>query len=77
VQGRIVQTTLAYWAPDINTLTTVLLPGGSSWWVTDAQNGFYQLWITCEANLVWVPAALVEPNYDAVWQGALLPPAGN
>ncbi|GEM_PF-2178121 len=73
VQGRMKASALAFWAPDPSTMTTVLLPAGSSWFIINEENGFYELWIACQANPVWIPIELLEPNYDAVWQGAPLP----
>lgn len=74
VQGRMLETTTALFAPEVGATTTTILPVGTSWWVIGADSGFYRLWIACQANAVWVPASAVGPNYDL--GGAALPDAG-
>ncbi len=76
VQGRVLYTLVALYDPDPNTSTNVIIGAGTSWWVIGAQNGFYQLWITCYAPPVWVPAEFVVPNTDSGGTGAPLPDAG-
>lgn len=76
VQGRILETTFGYFEPSYASATNVTLQQGTSWWVVDAQRGFYELWIACRAQNVWVPAGVLGPNFDDVWQGAPLPDAG-
>ena len=73
VQGRILLTMVAMYAPDPNTSTNVIIQAGTAWYIVGAQNGYYELWISCNALTVWVPAAFVGPNYDAPWFGAPLP----
>jgi len=63
-------------APDPDALTTVFIPAGTSWWIMDARDGYYQLWITCEGTPLWVSTEFVIPNYDDVWHGAPLPNSG-
>jgi hypothetical protein len=68
--------TLAFYDPTLEATTDVLVPGGSAWWIINAQNGFYEIWIACFAEPVWVLANNMSPNFDEVWQGAPLPDAG-
>ncbi len=77
IQGRLEFATQVYHSPSLQSLTTVTLPAGSSWFVVDGQNGFYKLFIACQAHYVWVPAEAMGPNFDAVWGGRSLPSAGN
>ena len=77
VQGRMLYDVRAFFAPNLQSETPeVVIPGNSTWWIVGAANGFYQLFITCPGNLVWVPASSMIPNYDEVWNGAPLPNAG-
>jgi hypothetical protein len=76
VQGRLIAATTALFDARSDAMTTIVLNGGSAWWVIGAQNGFYKLWIDCDASPLWVPAGAVTPNQDAPWNGAPLPPAG-
>lgn len=76
VQGRMLVSTLAFYDATLNSTTNVIIPGGSSWWITDARNGFYKIWIACYAEPVWVLASNMSPNFDEVWNGAALPDAG-
>lgn len=77
VQGRMVTSVRAFFAPNFQSETPdVVIPGGSTWYIVGASNGFYQLFIACPGNLVWVPASSMIPNYDEVWNGAPLPNAG-
>jgi hypothetical protein len=73
VQGRILQTTPAYFAPDAGSATNIIIPAGTAWWILDTRSGFYKLFIACAANPVWVPANVVGPNFDT--GGAPLPDA--
>jgi hypothetical protein len=66
VQGRILETTFGYFEPSYASATNVTLQQGTSWWVVDAQRGFYELWIACRAQNVWVPAGVLGPNFDDV-----------
>jgi len=73
VQGRLLVTTNALFAPDPAAVTNIVLEGGKAWWVIGAQDGYYRLWIACPANALWVPAESLGPNYDT--GGAPLPAA--
>ncbi len=73
VQGRLLVTTNALFAPDPAAVTNIVLEGGKAWWVIGAQDGYYRLWIACTANALWVPAESLGPNYDT--GGAPLPAA--
>ena len=73
VQGRLIATTPALSSASASATTTIRLPAGSAWWVIGAQNGFYRLWIACQSNPVWFPAAALTPNYET--GGAPLPAA--
>ncbi len=76
VQGRLISTINALFEPDAASTTNVILPGGSAWWIMSAKDGFYQLWIACQAAPVWVPASAIGPNYDPPANGAPLPDSG-
>ncbi|GEM_PF-6023898 len=73
VQGRVIYTTPAYWAPSLDATTDVVLAVGTAWWIVDAEAGFYQLEIACEAERVWVPAEALGANFDLYFYGAPLP----
>jgi hypothetical protein len=77
VQGRIVNPTPTYWAPRLDAQSNVNIPVGSSWWILEARDGFYKLFITCQAQYVWVPEEAMGPNFDEVWGGRPLPDAGD
>jgi hypothetical protein len=74
-QGRLTESVVALYEPLAEATTTIVLPAGTAWWIMDAQDGFYQLWIACNASPVWVPVAMMAPNQDPPWNGAPLPPA--
>ncbi len=76
VQGRLLESTVALYGPNPDETTNIILAAGGSWWVIGAQNGFYELWIACAANPLWVPASTLGPNYDSGWGGDPLPDAG-
>jgi hypothetical protein len=69
-------TLFALYDPDPGAITDVVVRAGTSWWIIDTAPGYYRIWITCDATPVWVPSFLMTPNYDEVWNGAPLPPAG-
>ena len=52
----VVNTTNALWGPDAVDTTNIVLPAGSHWYVIGTQDGFSRLFITCQANPVWVAA---------------------
>ena len=77
-QGRVVGPVTTYWAPRLNAGTNpaVVLPVGTSWWILEARDGFYKLFIACQARYVWVTAESLGANFDVVWGGRALPDAG-
>ena len=44
----------AFFAPDLASQTNFNLPAGT-WWVTQFEGDFAQVWIACQANLIWIP----------------------
>ncbi len=74
VQGRIVETTPAFFEPRESAGANFSIPAGTSWWIIGASDGFYKLFIACRANPVWVRASAVGPNFEA--GGAALPDVG-
>jgi hypothetical protein len=75
VQGRMLETAQAVFEPRSDATTNVIIPGGTAWWIVDAEDGYYELVISCSSNYVWVPASSMGPNYDSPWNGAPLPDA--
>ena len=75
VRGEL-ETTPAFFGPNLEDGANINLQAGGSWWIMDARSGFYKLWITCQANPLWVPASTMVPNYNSPWGGAPLPDAG-
>jgi hypothetical protein len=73
VQGRMIETAQAYFAPDESSGTNFNIPVGTSWWILEARSGFYKLFITCGGSPVWVRSSAVGPNFDI--GGAPLPNA--
>jgi len=57
----VINTTTALWGPDAGDTTNVVLPAGSTWFVIGTQDGFDKLFITCQANPVWVAVENVSP----------------
>ncbi len=49
---------LAFFEPRSDAYTGFDLPPGT-WYVTDNENGYAQVWIACQARRVWVPEANV------------------
>lgn len=76
VQGRLDGATQAYYAPSEDARTEIVLPVGSSWWIAGAENGFYKLFVACQAQYLWVPASALGANFDTPWNGAALPTTG-
>ena len=75
VVGRVVQSTLVYWAPRPNALVPMVLPEGKTVWVLglDDSGRYYKVaWVDV---YLWVPREALGPNTDALWQGAPLPTA--
>lgn len=79
-QLQIPGTVETYWAPRLDTATTdperVIVAPGTSWWVLEARDGFYKIFIACYARYVWVIADQTIPNPQYPWYGAPLPDAG-
>lgn len=78
-QGRVIGPVTTYWAPRLDAGTAnpvVVLPVGTSWWILEARDGFYKLFIACQARYVWVTAESLGANFDVVWGGRPLPDAG-
>ena len=75
VQGRLLSNVSALFSPNPTDTTNVVLPAGSAWFVIDAKDGYYKLWIACQADALWVPADAIGPNYEPPWNGASLPAA--
>ncbi len=48
----------AFFAPNLQSQTTFSLPAGS-WWVTQFEGDFAQVWIACQASMIWVPSNAV------------------
>jgi len=73
VVGEIKENTSAYWGPSLDAETDTVLEIGKTWWVlgTDESGSWYQLLVSCEP--VWVPASVMGPNFDEVWNGHPLP----
>lgn len=78
VQGTVLGSPTTYYEPSLNaeTIPPVVLRPNQNWWIVDARDGFYQVFITCGAPLVWVTADALGPNFDDVWRGRPLPDAG-
>ncbi|MDX2162164.1 MAG: hypothetical protein SF162_12635 [bacterium] len=78
-QGRVLGPVTTYWAArlDTNTAPPVVLPVGTSWWILEARDGFYKLFIACKGRYVWVTAESLGANFDVVWAGRPLPDAGS
>lgn len=76
VQGRLDGATQAYYAPSEDARTEIVLPVGSSWWIAGSENGFYKLFVACQAQYLWVPASALGSNFDLPWNGAALPTTG-
>ncbi|MEP7291626.1 MAG: hypothetical protein ABI835_07570 [Chloroflexota bacterium] len=75
-QGRMLSTVDALYEPIAGSTTGVIIPAGSAWWVLGAKDGYYEIWISCDADSVWVPADSIGPNYEQPWNGAPLPSSG-
>lgn len=73
VQGRLLSTVTALFSPNPADTTNIILPAGSAWFVIGAQDGFYRLYIACQAAALWIPADAISPNYEPPWNGAPLP----
>lgn len=71
--GRLLQTTVAHWAPGNETNPQVVLEGGKSVLVLqrNAAGTYYQVLWQC--TRLWLPVEVVGPNYDYPWNGTPLP----
>lgn len=69
-------TLFTLYEPNDGATTDVVIRAGTSWWIIGTAPGYCRIWISCAATPVWVPSFLMIPNYDEVWNGAPLPPAG-
>lgn len=47
---------LAYFEPSLDAYTGFNLPAGT-WYTTDTEGDFTQVWIACQANSIWIPTA--------------------
>lgn len=48
----------AFYAPNLESQTNFAVSPGT-WWITQFSGDFAQVWIACQANLVWVPTNAV------------------
>ncbi len=73
VVGSFVTTTPAYFAPESDAATNIVLAAGKTLWVfgVDESGGFYKVMIA--GKFFWVPVETMGPNFDEVWQGHSLP----
>ncbi len=73
VVGSFVTTTPAYFAPQSDAVTSIVLAAGKTLWVFGVDEGgeFYKVMIS--GRFFWVPVETMGPNFDAVWQGHPLP----
>ncbi|MFN8527129.1 MAG: hypothetical protein U0670_00795 [Anaerolineae bacterium] len=62
VQGVLLETAPAYYAPSTDATTNITLPVGSHWWIMTTQDGFTELMIACQANPVWVDSTVIGTN---------------
>ncbi len=78
-QGRVIGPVTTYFAPSLSAGTNppVVLAVGTSWWILEARDGFYKLFIACQGRYVWVTAESLGANFDVVWNGRPLPDAGS
>jgi len=71
--GQILSDTPVYSAPQMDAASTTVLTAGKTIWIygLDESGQFYRGMMA--GRFFWVPAKLVGPNYDAVWNGRPLP----
>lgn len=50
----------AYWDADLGTRLLWDLPAGN-WYIAQFSNGFAQVWIAGQANMIWIPETAVAP----------------
>jgi hypothetical protein len=51
---------MAFFGPNLQDGANFNLPAGT-WWTTQTSGDFTQVWISCQANLIWVPSSAVSP----------------
>lgn len=73
VVGSFVSDTPLYWKPGELTNPLITIPAGKTAWVlgTDASGTYYKIVWAC--SQVYVPVGSMGPNFDAVWNGRVLP----
>ena len=49
----------AFYEASLDTPLSFSLPAGT-WYITEFSEGFAHVWVTCGANLVWIPADAVQ-----------------
>ena len=49
----------AYFAPRLDTRTNFDLPSGT-WYVIASEGDFSEVWITCSADLIWIPTSAIH-----------------
>ncbi len=49
----------AYYAPSLDARTNFQLPPGT-WYVIGTDGDFSEVWITCSANLIWIPTSAIN-----------------
>ncbi|HEX3051601.1 MAG TPA: hypothetical protein VHP83_13150 [Aggregatilineaceae bacterium] len=71
--GQILSDTPVYSAPKMDAASTTVLTAGKTIWIygLDESGQFYRGMMA--GRFFWVPANLVGPNYDKVWNGRALP----
>jgi hypothetical protein len=64
-----------YFAPEAGKTANGVVLNPGSYWVTgfDETGEFAQVWLTCDTQLLWVPAASIGPSANAPWNGTALP----
>lgn len=64
-----------YWGPSADkTANGIVLNPGSYWVVGFDETGeFAQVWLTCDTQLLWIPADTIGPSGNAPWNGTPLP----
>lgn len=73
VVGAVVSDTVAYFAPQADAATQIVIEAGKTLWVygLDASGAYYKVMLA--GRLFWLPASTLGPNYDSVWNGTPLP----
>ena len=73
VVGAFVVDTVAYFAPQADAATEIVIEAGKTMWVygVDESGMYYKVMLS--GKYFWVPVGTLGPNYDEVWNGAPLP----